>query len=167
MDTMPLSGKEYAALQSLFAAISHLQVLLPTLEKRAKMRPNLWRDIRLVESLVDRITNQIITTVPQDKLKHVSADIRNVRLYIRVEPPGLHSMGTDGFSYTPTSVINQLLAYVCEHECLMCDKSPRDARKCEYRRLIDAALPHEVDTRDGEHCKYSDMVIGIEEGETA
>ena len=165
---MPLSGKEYAALQSLFAAVSHLQVLLPTLEKRAKMRKNLWRDMKLVDKKIDSITNEIITTIPLEKLKHISADIRNVKLYIRVEPPGLRSMGTEGFSYTPTKTLNELLAYVCEHECMMCDKTPKEAKKsCEVRRMLDSALPHEINVKDGEHCKYSDMVIGIEEGETA
>lgn len=40
-----------------------------------------------------------------------------------------------------------------------------EARKCPVRHMIDSALPHEVNTRDGEHCRYSDMAIGlIEEG---
>ena len=29
-ETKPLSGREYAALQSLFAAVSHMQALMPT-----------------------------------------------------------------------------------------------------------------------------------------
>ena len=161
----PLSGREYAALQSLFAAVSHLQVLLPVLEKRAKMIPNCWRDMRLVCTLVDKITNEIVTTVPYEKLRHVSADIRHVKLYVKVEPPGLKSMDTEGFSYTPTKTLNNLLGYVCEHECMMCDKTPTEARKYPVRHMIDSALPHEVNTRDGEHCRYSDMAIGlIEEG---
>jgi hypothetical protein len=135
------------------------------LEQRAKMRPNLWRDLCLINKLIDKSTTAILTTVPAEKLRHISADIRNVRLYVKVEPPGLRSVDTTGFSYTPTKVLNNLLSHVCEHECFLCDKTPVDARKCEWRQLIDAALPHEVNAKDGEHCKYSDMAIGlIEEG---
>lgn len=161
-ETKPLSGREYAALQSLFAAVSHMQALMPTLEKRAKMVPNLWRDMCLVSKLVDRITEQIVTTVPLEKLRHVSADIRNTQLYVKVEPPGLHSIGVEGFSYTPTKVLNQLLGYVCEHDCILCDRTPVEARKCPVRKMLDGALPHEIRAKDGEHCKYSDMTLGME-----
>lgn len=166
-DTKPVSGKEYAAIQSLFAAVSHLQVLLPILEQRAKMRPNLWRDLCLINKLVDKSTTAILTTCPPEKLRHISADIRNVKLYVKVEPPGLRSVSTEGFCYTPTKVLNNLLSHVCEYECMCCDKTPVEARKCEWRKLIDDALPHEVNAVDGEHCKYSDMTIGVETEETA
>lgn len=163
--TKPLSGKEYAALQSLFAAMSHLQELLPILETRAKMLPNLWRDLKCVSALTSKSLDRILLTVPPEKLRHIMADIRNVQLYIRVEPPGMHSFSTEGFSYTPTKTLNSLLGYVCDHECMMCDKTPVESRKCEIRQMIDAALPHEVKAKDAEHCKYSDMVLGFDEVE--
>lgn len=49
-----------------------------------------------------------------------------------------------------------------EHECLLCDKSPTEARKCEVRRMFDEALPHEVTGVDGEYCKYCDINLGVE-----
>ena len=160
-ETMPLSGKEYAALQTMFATVSTLSVLMPVLEKRARMVPGLWRDLRLIQAKVDTAMEGILRTVPAEKLRHIRADISNVQLYIKVEPPGLRRK-VDGFSYTPTPVLNELLSYVCEHECMMCDKSAKEARKCEIRRMIEGALPHETGNPDGEHCKYSDMVLGIE-----
>lgn len=163
METKPVSGKEYAAIQSLFAAVSHLQVLLPILESRAKMRPNLWRDLRMIQQRLDVVLAEILATCPPEKLRHISADVRNTQLYVKVEAPGLHSRSTEGFSYTPTKVLNQLLCYVCEHECIMCDKTPKEARKCPIRQMIDSALPHEVRAQDAEHCRYSDMTIGMEE----
>jgi hypothetical protein len=142
-----------------------MQVLLPVLEKRARMVPNLWRDIRMVQTRLDGILSAILSTCPPEKLRHISADVRNTQLYVRVEAPGLHSQSTEGFSYTPTRTINNLLGYLVEHECMMCDKTPVEARKCPMRKIIDSALPHEVNTPDGEHCRYSDMAIGlIEEG---
>lgn len=160
-ETMPLSGREYAALQTLFATVSSLGELLPILEKRAKMVPNLYRDLRLMEAKATTALDAILRTIPADKLRHVATDVQNVQLYIKVQPPGLRKQNP-GFSYTPTATLNELLSYVCEHECLLCDKTPTEARKCEVRRMIEGALPHEVEARDGDKCKYSDMVLGIE-----
>lgn len=159
----PLRGREYAALQSLFAAISHFQELYPALEERAKTVPGLWRDMRMIDTKSQRILEGLLQTVPEDKLRHVLADCKNIRLYIKVEPPGSVPTVTMGFSYVPTPTLNALLCYVLEHECLMCDKSPVEARKCPVRAMIDKALPHEIPYRDGERCKYSDFAIGVEE----
>jgi hypothetical protein len=162
----PLSGKEYAALQSFFAAISHMAELIPYLKARAHMVPNLWRDLRMIETRLQTILDQLLLTVPPEKLRHISQDIRNTSLYIKVEAPGIRTQSTEGFSYTPTKVLNQLLAYMCEHECMMCDKTPTEARRCPYRQILDNALPHEIKARDRENCKYADFVIGIEDEDT-
>lgn len=162
-ETKYLTGREYAALQSLFAAISHHAEIFPVLQKRAQMVPGLWEQMMLVQEKTEGLLDGLLSTIPPDKLRHVNADIRNVRLYIRVEPPGcVPSVDMRGFSYVPTQVLNQILCYVMEHECLMCDKSPVEARKCPVRKWIDDALPHVVKATDKERCKYSDMSLGLE-----
>ena len=162
-ETKPLSGREYAALQSLFAAISHFEELTPTLEARNRMVPGLSEDFAEVSGKLDTMLERILGTVPEAKLRHIKADLQNVRLYIKVEPPGLSSKSTLGFSYTPTKTLNALLGYLVEHECLLCSQSPTEARKCWIRKVIDEALPHEVEAKDGEYCKYANFALGWEE----
>ena len=166
-DKIPLSGREYAALQSLFAAVSNMSVLYPILEKRAKLVPDLWRDMRLVQAKTDTMLERILRTVPLNKLRQINEELAHVQLYVKVEAPGIRTRKSEGFSYTPTAVLNDLLNYVCEHECLCCDKTAKESRKCEIRRMIEDALPHEVGHPDGEHCKFSDMVLGIAKEEGA
>lgn len=161
-DRAPLTGREYAALESLFAAISHFQTLNPMLEKRSRQVPGLWRDMRMVDTKTRQILDGILSTVPENKLRHVLADCKNARLYIKIEPPGSVNTVTMGFSYVPTKTLNELLCYVCEHECLMCNKTAVEARKCPVRKMLDNALPHDIQARDGEHCKYSDFTLGLE-----
>lgn len=163
-DRKPLSGKEYAALQSLFAAVSSFSQLIPILEARARMVPNLYRDLRLIQVKLETLLDKFLQTVPPRKLMHIKADISHVNLYVKVEPPGLRGKMPTGYSYTPTKALNSLLCYVCEHECLLCDKSPQEARKCPIRAMLDDSLPHDIPVRDGEHCKYSDFTLGLEEG---
>lgn len=164
-EKMPLTGREYAALQSFFAAVSNMQVLLPILEKRAKLVPGLWRDLRLIQAKTEAALPEILRTVPANKLRQINAELEHVALYVKVEAPGIRTRKSEGFSYTPTDTLNDLLNYVCEHECMLCDRTAAESRKCEIRRMIEGALPHEVGHPDGDHCKFSDMVLGIGEKE--
>jgi hypothetical protein len=158
-----LSGREYSAVLSLFAAVSHFQTLYPMLKKRAELVPGTWEKMQETERLVQDILDAILATVPQEKLLHIKADVRNVKLYIRIEPPGcVPSVDMTGFSYVPTKTLNQLLCYVMEHECMMCDQTPVQARKCPVKEIFEKALPHEVSAQDSAHCRYSDMSMGLE-----
>ena len=167
-ETKYLTGKEYAAILSLFAAISHHAELFPLLRKRAELVPGLWEKMQTVEETTNSLLDGLLSTVPANKLRHIRTDIAHVKLYIKVEPPGaVPSVDTRGFSYVPTKTLNQLLCYTMEHECMMCDKTPTEARQCPIRDMFDNALPHEVQARDAAHCRYSDMSIGIGEELTA
>lgn len=159
----PLSGREYAAMLTLFATISAFAELTPILEKRAKMRPGLFRDIRMMEAKCDTLMRGLLDTVPAEKLRHIRAEVKNVRLNVKVAPPGLATENTEGFSYVPSHTLNDLIGYLLDHECMLCDKTPVEARKCWCRKALTDALPHEVEARDGEHCKFSNFTLGTEE----
>lgn len=161
--TKPLSGKEYACLQTLFATVSTWQEASPIFEKRAKEAGNdLWRDLRLSQSIAERVMQKLLKTVPVEKLRHVQEDIKHTHIYVKVEPPGMSSMpGAKGYSYVPTGALNELLNYLCEHECSMCDKTSTESRKCIWRKTIEESIPHEVGRATSEHCKYSDLVLGL------
>lgn len=163
-ETKYLSGREYAAVLSLFAAISHHAELFPILRQRAEMVPGLWEKMETVQSDTGDILDGLLSTIPESKLRHIRTDVSHVKLYIKVEPPGCApTVDMRGMSYVPTKSLNELMCYVMEHECLLCDKTPKEARTCPVRAMFDGALPHEVNAKDAEHCKYSDMSIGLEE----
>ena len=157
----PLRGNEYAALQTLFAIVSGFTGSVGWLEKRARAA-GCWEDMGTVKQLAESCMQTILNTVPEKKLEHIQKDLQHIKLYIRNECEGLPSRVGKAYSYTPTETLNDLLNYLCQHECAMCDKTPVEARKCPHRAVIDKALPHEVDGKDREHCKYSDMVLGLE-----
>lgn len=156
----PLNRREYASLQTLFAMVSAFEMCPANLRERAEAA-GCAEDLRTIAKLCDESLGKILKTVPERKLMHIDADPKNVRLYIKIEPPGLSTPYT-AFSYTPTRALNELLNYLCQHECSLCDMTPVEARKCPYRAVIEEALPHDVDGMDREHCKYSDMVLGLE-----
>ena len=166
VERTPLSGREYAALQAYFCVVSTLTETIAPLEKRIKSaRPGTWRDYRMMQTVSEKVLDNVLETVPADKLAHISQDIRHTKLYIRIEPEwAAPTMKTGGFSYTPTDALNNLLNYLMEHECLMCDKSAKESRKCPHRKLIEKSLPHTVPGNDSEDCKYAGIAIGLEDG---
>ena len=159
MDRTALTGREYAALQTLFATVSVFDAGVDNVRARCE-RAGCWDKIQAIRQLSNECLDAMLKTVPERKLEHIRADLKNVRIYIKTEPPGLSTPCT-AYSYTPTAALNDLLNHVCQTECVICDKTAAEAKKCPYRQMIDNALPHEVDNPDREHCKYSDMVLGL------
>ena len=160
----PLTGNEYAALQTLFAVVSTWQEVCDNgaLEKRLRgAGGTLWRDVRLIQTLSEKSMRALLKTVPLKKLKHIQAELSMTHLYIKVVPPGMTGMSSKGYSYTPTKALNALLNYLCEHECGLCDKTEVESRKCEWRHVLEEALPHEVGKDRSGNCRYSDLVLGL------
>lgn len=163
-ETRKLTGREYSAMLSLFSAVSHYKELFPFLRKRAAMVEGTEEMMDEAERVTDGIIDRLLSTIPPEKLMQMRADMKHVKLYIRVEPPGcVPSIDMTSFSYVPTRTLNTLLCYVMEHECMLCDKTPVEARHCEFLKIFDNALVHEVNAKDTTHCKYSDMSMGLEE----
>ncbi len=157
----PLSGREYSAIQTLFAMVSGFSdECLDILRKRCEAA-GCWEQMQEVERLANESLHAILRTVPENKLRHIQKDLGNIRLHIRIEPPGLRTK-TEGFNYTPTDTLNELLNHLCQTECSMCDKTAVESRHCPYRKWIEDALPHDVGGEDREHCKFSDLVLGLE-----
>lgn len=161
-ERIKMRGKEYAALQTLFALNSAYQVTIGDLEARAKMVPGTWRDMKLIANKVESVQNAILQTVPVEKLMAIRQELNMVHVYTRVEAPGIRTIPKQNLSVVPTPALNELLNYLVNAECLTCDKTAVESRKCPWRQIIEAALPHEVGGEEGEHCKYSDMVLGLD-----
>ena len=159
-----VSGHEYSALQTWFACMTMVEECGKILGARAKnAAPGTFRDIRMLPGKMQGVMDNLLRTVDEKKLAQIMQDLRHVRMYVRVEAPGIRTLPDRQFSYLDTRVLNDLLNYLIQSECLTCDKTPAEARKCPHRKLIEDALPHEIDARDTDHCKYSDLVLGIQE----
>ena len=164
MERTRVSGREYGALQTWFAIVTMTEQLAGILETRAKQAPpGTWRDLRMVAGKTQVIMDNLLRTVDQKKLAQIMQDLKHVRLYVRVEAPGIRTLPDVQYTYLRTETLNSLLNYMLGQECALCDKTPTEARHCPCRALIEDALPHDVGAVDSEHCKYSDLTLGIQE----
>ena len=157
----PVSGKEYAAMQSLFAMISTLQVAEPVLEKRMRrLRGGVWRDWRMLQTKADRIMRALLSSVPANKLMQINRNFSMTRVYIKTEAPGIKTMDDTSYVYVPARALNEMISA----NCILCDKTEVEGRKCPHRKALEECLPHQVNVaRGSEKCKFGDLVMGFDE----
>ncbi len=159
----PLSGKEYAALQSTFATRSNFTVILPILKKRAEAA-GVWEDLQRVDELCEQVMRQLLRTVPIPKLKQVMQNLSKVKIYIKEEAPGIQTKDPTNFVYVKAESLDFILQECMDFHCAMCDKTEIEGRKCPYRQAIEGCLPYEIRVaRGSEKCKFADLSIGMDD----
>lgn len=96
-----------------------------------------WRDIRLMESLLDKTTSDLFDSVPQEQLQAIYADVKNSSIQIRVKAAGAVS---DSIWHLETGQIATLVNYAVQ-SCLMCDN--KNGQGCKLKKLLEE-LPIEI-----------------------
>lgn len=151
----PLRRREYIELLNLIGAVECTQET-GTLDRRSDLLPD--ARARLADAY-----EQVLRTVPTDKLHRIRADLAHMKIYPKIEAPGISTVDETHYRYVPAETLNRLVDYMARNECLMCDMEEAPARKCPYRSVMENALPHELDYKapDG-CCKWSGLVLGLE-----
>lgn len=158
MERTNLSGREYAAVLSYFGAISTVVGCMPILKKRGEIA-GVTEDMQVIQQKLDDVLDGILRSVPQKKLEHIRIELANARMYTKIEAYGLDST-SEAYSYIPTVAVNGLLAYLVRQECLLCDKTTVESRKCPYRLLIEKSVPHMVAKEQDGKCRFADIALG-------
>lgn len=137
----------YAATQAI-----HL-VAVPKLERFAHRVPNGWRDMKMIESRADKLTERLLDTLPTKQLDTMIAQMRVSQLRIVINEAGFRD---DSRWIIDREDLVKLVEVVVENKCLMCDRN--DWYNCEVRKII-GNLPVEIENvplscwRDGNDGK--------------
>ena len=142
---------------------SSLARFAPSCKDRAnRAGPTVWRDIRLMETLVDRVQAAFLTTMPRQRLEYYLAYARH----------GHYEFRMDSVPVRPSRIImisDMNLGHICDaamrNECAMCIKEGREIARCELREaLMEIAPPTESQEGKWKKCEYqsagSDLVMG-------
>ena len=157
----PLTGREYTSILSLVGSLDAMTDAIPGLERRGQTEA-----LKAALDTGAEALKAICDTVPLKKLARIQQDMRHTRIYTKVEAPGIRTIDTEHHRYVPARVLNQLVDYVAQHECFLCDKTDVEARRCPIKEMMEEALPHELAYRatDGK-CRWSGVVLGTGEWE--
>ena len=156
-----LSGREYAQVQILFAALSALQETQKCLAKRCEIA-GLTERLNSLVTETESFLIDLLKTVPEKKLYHIKKELDNTRIYVKVEPPGGVSTRTSGgFSYVPTPALNHLIQCCMDYNCMLCDKSKVEAKKCPHLAAIRDVLPHSLGVDHQESCPLAGAAVEL------
>ena len=120
-------------------------------DRLSKANKNAWRDLKLLCSLVTRIQNQLIETMPESRWDYYSTLARSGRYHLDIEGPV-----RQGRMVLISDIhLAQLCESVIEAECTMCLRCGGEIDKCPVRQaLLEVAPPTEIlDDR----CEYRNV----------
>ncbi len=141
-----------------------LRTNAPSCRDRARLAGKwIWRDIRLMLTLVDRIQNAMLETMPASRDEY----------YLQYAKHGHYELRIDGPVKTARHLLvtDKHLGAICEaamkSECILCMREGGEINRCELREaLLEAAPPTDLDESDGlfRKCEYRDAAGALVQG---
>lgn len=137
-DRKRINSTTREALTILYAAGQAIDMVAPKLEQLTRRVPNGWRDLRMVQSKLDKLVESVLNTIPVEQLDTMIAQMRISHLRIVTNDVG---QSDESKWLVPRDELTELVAAVVDEKCLMCDKT--DWYNCKLRRII-TDLPVDV-----------------------
>lgn len=126
------------------------------------VNPNAWRDLRLLITLVGRIQQELIDTMPESRWEYYATLARSGRYHLDIDGPirqGRMVLITD-------LRLSLLCEAVMKTECVMCLKDGKDIERCPIRdALLEVAPPSETQVEGAVYrCEYAGAAGQLVEG---
>lgn len=139
-----------------------LRTNAPSCRERARLAGKwVWRDIRLMLTLVNRVQEKMLRTMPASRDEYYSAYAKHGHYELHIDGPvraARHLLVTD-----------KHLGSICEaamkSECILCMREGSEINRCELREaLLEAAPP--TDLQEGLYmkCEYRDAAGALVQG---
>lgn len=139
-----------------------LRTNAPSCRDRARLAGKwVWRDIRLMLTLVNRVQEKMLRTMPASREEYYSAYAKHGHYELHIDGPvrtARHLLVTD-----------KHLGSICEaamkSECILCMREGSEINRCELREaLLEAAPP--TDLQEGLYmkCEYRDAAGALVQG---
>lgn len=122
-------------------------------ERRFRAIPNGWRDLRLAQTIVDRLANDLVMTVPPEKLNGLKRMSRFMKFRVSYGPEA-SQMGRDECVINEQE-LNALVASAHDR-CALCYGVA--CEQCELGRALDSILTYDRDGRSWANVDLKSMM---------
>lgn len=155
-ERQPLSGSEYYALRAMMGMVSTFETEIPAIEKRLRSIDGGWRDTRLIQTKAAKLLDSLIGTIPPKKLMQIRQEISHTRVEINVvrDVSGRHRKQ---FTYVPNDALEWLEEQIIDMNCIMCDKTAKESRRCPIRRHLKELYCYDIP--EHKSCPIAQMNI--------
>lgn len=159
---IPLTKREYYALREVFGIVNAFDRCAHDLKTRCQQIPNGWRDLRLICSKAEKLMGDLLKTVPVEKLRSMKAELGQITCEVKCVKDFTGRLKAEGFSYVPDDALSRVVARLIGDECLVCDKSAKQGKRCPISKDIEALYPWPMPPR-GDRCPLAGLSAGVEE----
>lgn len=144
---MRLRGDDVNRLLGLYAADAELKRAGAdeNIQRRMRLLPNGWRDLRMIQQRLARLTDAIQWTIPQEKRVGFARTASRCR-YIVMQGPLASRPKADTEEIVTTDELNTLVGAAWDGKCRMCFDG--DCDRCELGKVLDNLISQD---RDGRH----------------
>ena len=134
----------------------------PETRERARLAGKwVWRDIRILTRLVDKVQEALLKTMPASRDEYYSAYARH----------GHYELHIDGPIRTPRHLLitDKHLAAIAEaamkSECILCMREGSEISQCPLREaLLETAAPTDLQEGRWVKCEYRDAAGALVQG---
>jgi hypothetical protein len=161
--TMP-NRKENEFMMNLMILRNALKVHGPAMEARAKRAgPTVWRDIRMMGAVIDRIMDALQNTMPPERDEYYRAYARNGHYELKMNGPIRH----EGLVLVSDRKLAAVYEAAMESECLTCLREGKEIGNCLLRACFLETIPTTTIQEEGrwKKCEYEDVARSLVKGE--
>ena len=141
-----------------------LRTNAPACRDRARLAGKwIWRDIRLMLTLVDRIQHAMLRTMPESRDEYYSAYARHGHYELHIDGPvrtARHLLVTDRH-------LAAMAEAAMKSECILCMREGSEIGRCELREaLLEAAAPTAIQEGNSlfRKCEYREAAGQLVQG---
>lgn len=151
--------KENEFMLNLMILRNSLALQAPACRDRAKRAGKwTWRNIRLMLSLVDKVQQDMIGTMPARRNEYYSTYARNGHYELVMNGPKRQ----ERFIVVSDKNLAALCEAAMETECVMCMREGSQIQNCPIRKaLMEVAPPSEPNTTRWESCEYREAASSL------
>lgn len=161
--TKPLTEKEYYAIRELLALIGSFEKCAGLLDERAKLKEGLYDDLLNVRHDARYVLEQLLVTIPVEKLEMVRRDVQDIRVEVINEKVKRYRQKDDPYAYIPLRALEFLLQEIIDFRCFACEKTGLEIDTCKYRKAVEAVYPFKLPGGSRTCCKFSGLQMLEEE----
>jgi hypothetical protein len=130
---MHLNAQEVKNINELFAILSIFQNI-KNLDVRFSKIPYAKRDFAMIRKKFEKLCEQILCTVPDDKLVSMAKNVRNMGYNIGIKSP--QNRQDDEFGLWVSFNSLNGLVNAAHETCMLCTKGGRDQHCCPLRQAF-------------------------------
>lgn len=134
LPTKPANRAEIDAYNFLCASLTDLLEAQETMEKRAKLIPGGWRNLRMISAVLENLLRDLKCTFPREKRAQIQRTAQRMRHKLVIGP----QVYTDEDEYVFGAHDMGVLTYAASRQCQLCMGTAADCKQCELGQTLDA-----------------------------